>query len=278
MKKKLGRIILSAALLAGFITVIHSCNKVKEVIPNVENSLFSNAGTTGLYFITDDPNTEFKIPIGISSVTSAERKVDFTVTSPTGAVEGQQYTLGTTSVKIPAGQSDFTLSLKGIFAGYPTGRRDTLLFKITGGDVPSIASSNTYTVVLQKYCSVNLADFNGTYTAQDYDASGAPDGGPYPVTLTPGTVNANGTSGKIGISGLWGNATSFNVDLNWANAANFTTAIAVQPWFVHGTYGQSTIRPNGTHTFSSCDNTIKIGYEVTVSAGTFGKYTTILTK
>ncbi|MGN6420942.1 MAG: hypothetical protein ACTHMC_25750 [Pseudobacter sp.] len=275
MKKEFGKLILSAALLLGIATVIHSCGKVKEVIPNTENSLFGNANTTGLYFITDDPKTEFKVPVGVSAVATKDRKIQFTVTSPTGAAEGAQYTLGTNTVTIPAGTASADVLLKGIFAGYPTGRRDTLVFKITGGDIPSIVSSNTYNVVLQKYCNVHIADFDGAYLCQDY-YNNAPDGDPYEVELTPGDVS--GTTGKVSVLGLWGSAVPFNVSLDWTNPANFTTNIAVQPFLVHPTYGQSTIRPNSTGTFSSCDNTFRIQYEVTVNAGSFGKYYSILTK
>ncbi|MBO9634257.1 MAG: hypothetical protein J7578_14170 [Chitinophagaceae bacterium] len=277
MKKEFGKIILSAALVAGLCAVINSCGKVKDTYPSIENSLFGNSGNTGLYFVTDDPKTQFIIPIGVSAIAAQDRTITFSVTSPTGASEGQQYTLGATSVKIPAGSTSFDLPLKGIFAGYPSGRKDTLNFKLTGGDIPVMTSSNSYTVVMQKYCNVQIADFSGSYLCQDY-YNNAPDGDPYEVELTPGAVGADGKSGKISISGLWGYVKPFNVDLNWVNPAAFTTSIAAQPWMVHSTYGQSTIKPNGSGTFSSCDNTFKIAYEVTVSAGSFGKYYSTLTK
>ena len=278
MKKEFGRIMLSAGLLVGAALAIYSCGKVREVIPNTENSLFGNANTVGLYFIKNDPKSEFKIPIGISSLATTDRTIQFSLTSPTGAAEGAQYNLGTTSVKIPAGQSSAELTLKGLFAGYPTGRKDTLNFKITGGDIPSMKSSNLYTVVMQKYCDVSLAAFTGTYKAQDYKANGSPDGGPYTLTITPGTVNANGTSGFITITGLWGVPDPVKINLDWKDPANFTTSVPTQPWFVDADYGQSTIRPNGTRTFSSCDNSFTIGFETTVNAGTFGKITSVITK
>lgn len=277
MKIRFGKNILSAVMLGGFAIIINSCGKEKEFTPSIENALFSNANTTGLYFVTEDPETKFTIPIGISAIPKQDRTVQLSLTSPTGAVEGQQYNFGMNSVTIPAGTTSADVLLKGIFAGYPTGRKDTLVFKISGGDLPAMSSSSSYTVVVQKYCDVEMAEFTGTYVCQDY-YNNAPDGGPYEVELTPGAVGADGTSGKISVLGLWGSPVPFNVDLNWKDPADFKTSIATQPFLVHPTYGQSTIRPNGSGTFSSCDNTFRISYEVTVAAGTFGKYYSTLTK
>jgi hypothetical protein len=274
MKNKFSSFLLIAGLLTLVSVLTYSCKKNDIVTPNQEVALFS--GKTGSYFVTNSANTVFKIPVGITAIPNADRTIKFTVSSPSGATEGQQYNLGTTSVTIPAGTTVDSIELKGLFSGYASGRKDTLIFKITGGDIPSLVGSDEYTVYMQKYCDVNLADFSGTYTAQDY-YQGAPDGGPYTVTLTPGT--ATGTTGFVTLSGLWGIASpGVKINLDWTDPANFKTSIPTAPWFVHATYGQSTIRPNGTWSFSSCDNTFTIGYEATVSAGSFGKYTTTLTK
>jgi hypothetical protein len=68
------------------------------------------------------------------------------------------------------------------------------------------------------------------------------------------------------------------VTLNWDNLETGKTTIPKASWFKHATYGQATINPNGTGTFSATDQTMKIGYEATVSAGSFGKYTSTLKK
>ncbi|AXY77173.1 hypothetical protein D3H65_25730 [Paraflavitalea soli] len=260
-------------LIAGLGYLAAGCKKEKTTVPPQEAHF--NYQTSGSYFVTQDANTVYKIPVGLTTTADQDRTVQFTISSPSGAAEGQQYTLDKKTVTIPAGKAVDTIYLKGKFNGYPTGRRDTLVFKITGGDVIAMPGFNEFKVFLQKYCPVNVNDFTGVYNAQDY-YNNAPDGSPYTVALTPGTTTGN--TGKITIEGLWHDDTPFNVNLNWDNPASFTTEVPAQSWFVDATYGQSTIRPNGKGTFSSCDNSFRIDYEVTVAAGSFGKYYTILTK
>ncbi|WP_315819961.1 hypothetical protein [Paraflavitalea speifideaquila] len=211
----------------------------------------------------------------MTTTSDQDRTIQFTIASPTGAAEGQQYTLDKKTVTIPAGKAVDTIYLKGKFSGYPTGRKDTLVFTITGGDVVAMPGFNEFKVILQKYCPVNINDFTGTYNAQDFNEAGV-GGSAYTLTITPGTTTGN--SGKITVMGMRGYAVPFTVNLNWDNPAAFTTEVPSQPWFVHSTYGQTTIKSNGKGTFSSCDNKFRFDYEVTVSAGTFGKMYTILTK
>lgn len=265
---------LSALLaIAGLLYAVAACKKENTTVPPAFAHFNYVAG--GDYFVTQDANTIFKIPVGITAVSESPKTVQITVSSPTGAVEGQQYTVQNKTITIPAGKAVDTLFVKGIFAGYPTGRKDTLVFTISGSDPAGLTTSKQYKLVVQKYCTVNINDFTGVYDAQDY-YDGAPDGAPYTIAVTPGAVTGN--TGKVTMAGLWGVPTPFTVNLDWKNPAAFTTEVPVQAWFVHGTYGQTTISPNGKGTFSSCDNTFRIDYEVTVSAGTFGKYYTLLKK
>jgi hypothetical protein len=254
-----------------------SCKKEETTIPPAA-AAFTASSNTANYFIQNDPNSVFKIPVGFTTASNAERKITYTVSSPTGAAAGTQYTIPSSgTVSIPAGKTVDSINVKGLFAGYPTGRKDTLLFTITGGDGVPASWSNTFTLVMQKYCNVTVASFAGTYIAQDYDATtNLPDGAAYTMTLTPGTTT--GTTGTISAAGLWGIPNPFTVSLNWTDPANFSTNIADQNWFVHATYGQAKIRANGMGSFSSCDNTFIIRYEAYVSAGSFGKYYTTLRK
>lgn len=264
--------------LAGFscLLLLNACKKETFSKVSIPETLahFTNE-TTGSFFIQNTPAAVFKIPIGITTPVNNETRITVSVSSPTGAVAGSQYILPTNTVVIPAGKTIDSLTVQGLFAGYPGNRKDTLVFTISGGDVGASSYNNVYKLVMQKYCTVNLAAFTGTYIAQDYDATtNLPDGGPYTLTLTPGTTS--GSSGTLTVSGLWGIPNPFTVNLNWANPANFSTNIADQNWFVHPTYGQARIRANGTGSFSSCENTITIRYEAYVTLGSFGKYYTTL--
>lgn len=262
-------------LLASFLVFgIVACEKEKVSIPPAVSEFIT--AKTAAYYVLDDPNSVYKIPVGITTAANVDRTINFTVTSPTGAAEGTQYTIASKSITIPAGQVVDTIELKGLFSGYPTGRKDTLVFTITGGDVPASSWGSSFNLVMQKYCPVDLSVFTGEYTIQDY-YDNAPDGAPYTVTLSDATATG-ATTGTVKVRGLWGVPNAFTVNLDWADPANFTTSVPSQPWFMHGTYGQVTIKAAGSGTFSSCANTFRIQYEATVSAGSFGRYHSILTK
>lgn len=173
MTKKIRSLVLltTAILFSSFL--IYSCKKTETVTPNQEVSLFAQGGKTESYLVPNDPAATFKIGVGITKPAPVDRKITFSITSPTGAVEGTQYTVSTKTVTIPAGKVVDSISLKGLFAGFPSGRRDTLVFKITGGDIPALVGSDTYKVVMQKFCPLNMSDFAGDFEVledgwQDY--------------------------------------------------------------------------------------------------------------
>ena len=272
MKNKIGSLFLITGFLFLTSVLIYSCKKEKTVTPNQEVSLF--AAKTGSYFITNSTETVFKIPVGLTAVPNADRTIQFSVSSPSGAVEGQQYTLGTTSITIPAGQLVDTIDLKGIFNGYPTGRKDTLIFKITGGDIPALIGSDVFTVILQKYCDVNISSFVGVYDNCFDDGSY----GPYTIEVLSATTTS-GTTGYLMIDNLWdaGGSTPIRVNIDWTDPANFKTTIPTgQPLYIDGTYGQAFVRPVSTGLFSSCDNTFKLSYQVYVNAGNFAASVTTM--
>jgi hypothetical protein len=156
-------IFFSAGLLLLLTVVLYSCKKDKVVTPDQELALFGAGGTTTSYLVPDNPNATFKIGLGVTKPAPVDRKINFSITSPTGAVEGTQYTISSKTVTIPAGKVVDSVSLKGIFAGFPTGRRDTLVFKITGGDIPALIGSDVFKVVLQKFCPLDMTVFNGNF-------------------------------------------------------------------------------------------------------------------
>jgi hypothetical protein len=163
MTKKIRSLILLTTAVLFTTFLIYSCKKNATVTPNQEVALFTKGGKTESYLVPNDPASNFKIGLGITKPASVDRHVTFSVTSPTGAVEGTQYTVSTKTVTIPAGKVVDSVSLKGLFSGFPTGRRDTLVFKITGGDIPSLVGSDVYKVVLQKFCPLNMSDFSGNF-------------------------------------------------------------------------------------------------------------------
>ena len=251
-------------LIAVLSFTFYSCQKDNKITAPPAAAEFASSTLLGKYFIKDDPSSVFKIPVGITNVSNTERTVSFSVTSPTGATQGQQYTLESNSIVIPAGVSVDSISLKGIFSGYASGRIDTLVFTITGGDAGVFKGYETYKVILQKYCDVDLNSFVGVYESSFDDGSY----GPYSIEVVSATATGS-TSGYLMINNLWdvGGESPIRVDLEWSNPANFTTSIPKgQKLYIDDTYGQAFVKPNGTGTFSSCDNTFTLKYQVYVAA------------
>ncbi|RYF37974.1 MAG: hypothetical protein EON97_00190, partial [Chitinophagaceae bacterium] len=186
MKNKFGLLSLTAGLATLVSVAMIGCKKDDVTTPDQTVALFGAGGTTATYLVPEDPNSIFKIGLGITKPANTDRTITFSVTSPTGAVEGSQYTVSTKSLTIPAGKVVDSVSLKGIFGGYPTGRRDTLVFKITGGDIPALVGSDVYKVVLQKFCPLDMSVFSGDFEVlqdgwEDY----------FPGDVVPLSVNGN---------------------------------------------------------------------------------------
>jgi len=265
---------------------IVSCRKDAATVHSGLLSEFINASSVGKYLVTDDSNSVFKIPIGLTEATGQPRTIRFTVTSPSGAVEGQQYSLVADSIVIPANTLVDSISLKGIFSGYAAYRRDTLLFTITGGDVPGRESYTTCRVTLQQYCHANIQDFLGDYTRCTDENNSV--SAPYSVSIDS-MIPTGPSSATLYIRNLAAGdfgpylrndaaiSPGIPVEFDWSDSSNLVTSIPSQQLCDSVlTYGPGTISGTLSGSYSSCDNTIKLNYTVTVGAGTFGDFTTIL--
>ncbi len=277
MKNMKTQLNICLLFLTAFSVMISSCKKDNVITAPAsfgEFATLNTADTVGTYIIRST-NTPFKIPIGISNVADKDRTLQLSYSSPT-AVQGQQYT-APSSIVIKAGQSVDSLEITGIYDGYSSITRvDQLTITISGGDVSALGLKSNYILNLKKYWEADLNAFSGTYIIQDYDA-GVADGDPYEVELSP--ISVDGPTSYVAITGLWGvDDPSVKVTLNWKDLEGGKSTIPKANWFVDPDYGQATINPNGTGTFSTVTKTLTIGYEPTVSAGSFGKYTSTLTK
>ncbi|HVU57876.1 MAG TPA: hypothetical protein VHD83_22600 [Puia sp.] len=283
------RIIICLLILA---VAFNSCVKQKFDTPTLAEFAAPVAGNQGSYFILpNDPSSEFKIPIGITTTSGKDRTVNFTVTSPTGAVAGTQYTIASNSITIPAGKAVDSISVKGIYDAYPSGRIDTLIFTITGGDAGVYTGSEKYTLVVQKYCDVVSTDLVGDYASSDdlYEGEGsgaAPytvnisnwtSTGPTSATITLKNFGATPDNGFGPFAPTDAAATGITAKLDWSDPSNFTVTIPSQPY--KGavlTYGPGKIAGSGS--FSSCLETFKITFVVSVGLGDFDPITTVMAR
>jgi hypothetical protein len=274
---RLYKLMIAGAMATALFTGCDKNENIGNVIVPPSQATFANQ-TGGSYFVENTPTSTFKVPVGVTTLSNVARKVNFTVTSPTGAGAAQYTIVGGNSVTIPAGKAVDSITVRGLFAGFPGTRRDTLIFKISGGDVDPGKFNDTYTLVMTKFCPVNLSAFTGNYTRSfDLQPPSTPYG-PYAISVSSVT-SLTPTTGFVLMNNVWDvGSANIRVNLDWTNPANFTTSVPTQFLYNDPTFGPATIRPVGTGTFSSCDNTFSLRYEVTVAAGTFGVFTTTIAR
>jgi hypothetical protein len=261
--KKVYCLILLAAMAA-------SCKKAEMVIPPSVAEFLTRVNTD-TYYIQNSPASVYKIPIGVTTVATQDRVINYTITSPTGATAGTHYSIANSgSITIPAGKAVDTIVVRGLFAGYNTPRKDTLVFRITGGDFEPFTGASEFKLALLKYCDVAEADLVGNYTRSTDFYNNSPSARPNYTASLSNWTQVTPTSATVVIKNMgatsdngWGPfATSdgsitpgITATLNWANPSNFTVTIAQQDYFNDGS-GNSTI--SGTGTFSACDQTFTI--------------------
>lgn len=271
--------ILSAALL---VTGMVACEKGindEIVTPPAEVKITTPVSTQGKYFITSTPNS-FKVPVGFTTVSDKDRTVNITYNSRT-AVRGTHYNAPQTIV-IPAGKSVDSITIAGVFSAYPTGRRDTLSVSVSSPDAGVAFTDNTYQVVMQKYCDVNLTALQGEYknTTETNSTGGSPYG-PYTMSVrdlkSTGATTAEGYFVNLWDSGL--DDIKFTID--WTDPANFKVTIPRQFIGIDYAAGQPMeVRTNatGVSTFSSCDQTFNLSVDFLVfnypTAGLTASYST----
>jgi|GEM_PF-1268937 len=290
--KNTGLTLLSLSIL--LLTVVVSCKKgYDNNLPSSDVSVAEfalvAAGTPiGSYFVknTNDP---YPIVVGFTGFSDVDRTISFTVTSRT-AVAGVQY-VTPTPVTVKAGSSFDTLKFKALFAGYPTGRKDTVMIKMTG--YPTVDKVDSFKVVIQPYCDVTPTTMIGNFTAsRDYwPAITAANASASAYTATVSNWTSTGATTATALIKNLGNTTDQGFGpllptdgattgllaiFDWTDPSNFKVSITNQPYVTSlGPYGASTLS-TVSGTFNSCEQSITLSYSVKVSAGSYTNQHSVL--
>lgn len=266
--RKLLSILTVTLLTAGI-----SCKKTG--VPDVFPPTLQQIPVTPLaadYYIEDNPSSVYKIPVGFTTIADVDRTISFTYTSTSGAAAGTQYT-APVSVTIPAGKAVDTLRIRGLFSGYPAGRKDDLKVKLTG-TVPNFAGKDSFMLTLQRYCAVVLTSLGG-----DYDNTFEGSYGPYTSSVINLTaISATTATGTI--TNIYDSNISATALFDWTDPAAFS--VKIEPQQTQYTSGGLPIfvrtNPDAVSTFSSCENTITLRLMLYTSAGTVDSWTSSMAK
>lgn len=251
--------------------IIGGCQKEDTLVSVPSQAHFVSSEKYLNYYVTSAATDSFVVEVGTTDISNSDRTVTFSISSPTGAVQGTQYTIISPSsgntITIPAGQSIASIKLHGIFSAFPGTRKDTLVFTLSQPSIETAKFNDTLGIVMQKFCNVVLADLGGNFTANEYLEDGSFSYGPY----ASGVVNLTST-GATTASGAFVNLFDYgwndiNFTMDWKDPANLKINIPVQATgatnaggnfsYVRGTTG----KPN-TNIFSSCDQTYSIAIDL----------------
>lgn len=273
MNKNINRLI-AFLLVASFATFL-GCKKENAITIPPEQVHFLGE-TSGSYSIVV-PNSSFKVKVGVTTVSNVDRTFTISVSSPTGAASPAQYTLSKTSITIPAGKAIDSIEVKGNFAAYQSGRKDTLVFNITQAGKEA-GFNSTYKLALRGPCFEGDVDLNllkGDYAKSNEDFGGAPYG-PYTTSITA-VSNTSPTTGTITVANIfdagWG-PIKFNLD--WTNPNNRTVTLIQQSGIANAgtlspTYAGRDVSVRafagaaGVGTFSICNQTLVLKMQLGVT-------------
>jgi hypothetical protein len=216
--------LLAASVL--FTVMVTGCKKEDAVQAPPEVAHFTNQ-TGGTYLVTSATSV-YKIPVGFTTVSNQDRTINIGVTSPTGAVQGTQYTLANSTITIPAGKAVDSITVRGNFSQYTSGRKDTLVFTILDAKGGKAETYNgIYKLLVRGGCSISdiandlpslLGDYNNTN--EEWGGSGY---GPYTTTIKSVTKTSP-TTADIVVANIFDDSpqqwNDLTFTLDWSNLSD----------------------------------------------------------
>ena len=264
-----------------FAFVFSSCDKTKVYdtsIPPARAHFLG--GKTQVYPVLSDTTGAYTIGVGTTDVVNTDRLVTYNLTSPSGAVAGTQYTIGTSgTVTIPAGQTIAYIDVHGIFSQYTLGQKDTLVFTLSTPSVEPAIFQDTVKLIIKGPCSENsivLDEITGQYPNTNETLGGSPYG-PY-ITSISSATSTGPTTADIVVQNIfddgWGPIT-FHID--WTDPFNTTTVVeeqdaipgsdagALNPAYAGMTIAVRPYAVSGPGTYSYCNQTFTLNMQLGVT-------------
>ena len=264
------KFLLKFSIVAVLIATLASCDE-DQVIWNESgsNSLAAFAKENGA-LPAKDATTTTTVVVNVAHATNADRAIVISV-DPSTTASPDLYEIVTSTLVIPAGAYNGEIIIKNNYEALEDGVSKNLVLKLESVDDATI-SPLKYTLKIFKFCEFVRADFLGEWNVDEVGE------GSYSSTFTAG-VAAN----EIIMSNVWGFSptSQTRVFFDDSDPANFV--LAFPPYLENvlaqsiGTYGVGWI-DRGVGTFSACEKTVDMQYQVRVGAGYFGLAITKYTK
>lgn len=247
--------ILIGIFVIGSFAFLYSCEDEEKGFYDGPMLVSFTDGITDSYFVQETGDSGFEIQVGFTTPSNADRTVNLTISGD--AKEGDQFTLASSNIIVPAGAVVGTLTVNGIYAGF-IGQIDTLIVTLTG---PDIAEFDTeYTLIMQRYCPFVGEDFEGVWSAVN---DGTP-GDDVTVTYLGGDT--------LLLDAIWSDQDfgPIKVIMHYDDPANFYVEILDQFVVDYGApFGPVNVKQAGSSTFSACDLTMNLNFDPYFTETTF---------
>jgi hypothetical protein len=258
--------------------LLYGCKKVENVpVPPVEaHFLFKSSGIFEIF----EEGDKFKLPVGITAKSTSQINIDISISSPSGAVEGNQYKVIKRQANFSPGSVVDTIIIEGNLSAYNGNRKDTLIISLVEKDnVKSIISNKTFTLIVTKVClekNIVLNELLGDYVNTFETYGSDPPYGAYKTKISS-VKQLTPTTGEITVENIFDFGWKpIKFILNWTNVNNRTVTLVKQDNIAPAStfFGSSqannniTVRAHptgGSGTFSYCKNTLVLKMQVGVT-------------
>lgn len=243
--------------------IFTGCEEQKNIIFDSEN------GQTMVQFNGSDASipvdvsavSTTDVTIAITTVSNVDRKINVSIDDSSTAT-ASQYSI--TDFIVPAGEYSATATVTGNYDALPAAGSVNLVLKLDGLESgTSTVTNDTYTIKLERFCPLVIADFYGTYTSMQSTSDFA--------SVQPGpevTISAGPDTNTLLLTNLYGAGRQAVIELDYSDIINpavihrslefgavYQTFASTGPLYTFAFASQAS-----ANTFSTCDKTIRLNY------------------
>lgn len=257
------------------IGLLVSCDKTKPYETKIaEPQAHFTGNKNQIYSVVTNPPPAYKITIGTTDVSDANREVGYTLVKSAGAIQGTDFTITPADkVTIAAGQATADITIQANYASYTAGQKDTLTFYLKEPSVKPAGFSDTIRLVLRGPCfdgdiSANgtlITVMNGNYANTREPSIGY---GPYTSSISGLVQPATGTTSSGSINNVFDTFGPLVINFDWTDPNNVKVNIPLQQTNTDYAPGQPFLvrsSPGQQNKFSVCNQTLTMTIDVIVN-------------